>query len=80
MSYHSEFLLDKQPCAQCGKPIASPLWLERERNRVSFLWACTACDYQFVTIAVLKPGVIELPVPQHAPAVVPVSDQPAIAA
>jgi hypothetical protein len=80
MPDYSEFLLDKQPCAQCGKPIATPLWLERERNRVSFLWACKACDYQFVTVAVLKSEVIELPVPQCTPVAVPVPDEPAIAA
>lgn len=81
MPYRSEFLLNKQPCAQCGKPIVSPLWSEHERNRVSFLWACTACDYQFVTIAVLKSEVIDIPVPQQPPVVeVAVRDEPAIAA
>lgn len=79
MPYQSEFLLSKQPCAQCGKPLASPLWSERERNRVLFLWACTACDYRFVTIAVLKSDVIEIPVPQRSP-VIAVPDEPAIAA
>ncbi len=70
MAYESAFLLNKIPCAQCGKPIASPLWSERERNRVSFLWSCRACDYQFVTIAILKspaPNVQEPPAPRRQP-------------
>lgn len=52
-------LLGELPCAQCGKLIASPLWSESERNRVSFLWSCRACDYQFVTIAILKSASME---------------------
>lgn len=62
------FLLGRHPCAQCGKPITSPLWSERERNRVSFLWSCQACDYQFVTIAVLKSQDPIVHVPQETPA------------
>ena len=62
----SSFLLNKNPCAQCGKLITSPLWSERERNRVSFLWSCQACDYQFVTIAILKSESFEVQVPQPA--------------
>lgn len=80
MPYDSGFLLGKHPCAQCGKPIAAPLWSERERNRVSFLWSCKACDYQFVTIAILKSEVREVPVSQP-PVVEHVDhDKPAIAA
>jgi ribosomal protein L37AE/L43A len=60
-------LLGRHPCAQCGKPIASPLWSERERNRVSFLWSCQVCDYQFVTIAVLKSQDAVVHVPQETP-------------
>jgi len=81
MPYGSGFLLNKHPCAQCGQPIASPLWSERERNRVSFLWSCHACDYQFVTIAILKSEIREDPVPrQQRMAEVAVHDEPAIAA
>jgi ribosomal protein L37AE/L43A len=73
MAYESAVLLNKIPCAQCGKPIASPLWSEGERNRVSFLWSCQACDYQFVTIAILKSSEIQVPqespVPQRQPAI-----------
>jgi len=68
MAYEFAFLLNKIPCAQCGKPIASPLWTERERNRVSFLWSCQACDYQFVTIAILKSRTPDAQVPQEPPA------------
>lgn len=75
MAYESAFLLNKHPCAQCGKPIASPLWIERERNRVSFLWSCQACDYQFVTIAILKSEALDDRVPRE-----PHRQSPAIAA
>lgn len=67
MASDSGFLLNKNPCAQCGKPIASPLWSERERNRVSYLWSCQACDYQFVTIAILKSESLNQPVPREEP-------------
>ncbi|MES2750220.1 MAG: hypothetical protein V4661_02505 [Pseudomonadota bacterium] len=68
MASDSGLLLNKNPCAQCGKPIASPLWSERERNRVSYLWSCQACDYQFVTIAILKSESLNQPVPREEPA------------
>lgn len=35
------------PCAQCGKPIATPEWIESGPHRTSYLWHCWACDYQF---------------------------------
>lgn len=79
MPYQSGFLLNKHPCAQCGTLIAAPLWSEHERNRVSFLWSCRACDYQFVTIAILKSEAIEVAVPQPPP-VIAVPGEPAIAA
>ena len=69
MPYQSGFLLNKHPCAQCGKPITAPLWSEHERNRVSFLWSCRACNYQFVTVAILKAEVIDIPAPQQPQAV-----------
>src|SRR5437773_1369401 len=34
------------PCAQCGKPIAVPEWVEAESGRVSYLWRCQTCDYR----------------------------------
>jgi transcription elongation factor Elf1 len=39
------------PCAQCGKPIASPDWIENGPRRISYLWHCQACDYQFEAMA-----------------------------
>ena len=40
------------PCAQCGKPIASPDWIEQGPDgRVSYLWTCRACDYRFEAVA-----------------------------
>ena len=39
------------PCAQCGKPIASPEWIETDQHRVSYLWHCQACDYRFEAVA-----------------------------
>lgn len=67
MASDSSFLLNKNPCAQCGKLIASPTWFERERNRVSYLWSCQACDYQFVTIAILKSEALNQTVPREEP-------------
>jgi len=40
------------PCAQCGKPIASPDWIEQGADRISYLWSCRACDYRFEAIAI----------------------------
>ena len=39
------------PCAQCGKPIAAPEWTESGLRRISYLWHCGACDYQFEAVA-----------------------------
>ncbi|HZE55343.1 MAG TPA: hypothetical protein VE111_18985 [Bradyrhizobium sp.] len=39
------------PCAQCGKPIAVPEWVEAESGRVSYLWRCQTCDYRFEAMA-----------------------------
>jgi hypothetical protein len=39
------------PCAQCGKPIAAPDWVEAGPHRVSYLWSCQACDYRFEAVA-----------------------------
>jgi hypothetical protein len=43
------------PCAQCGKPIASPDWVEQAQDRVSYLWTCRACNYRFEAIAIYDP-------------------------
>src|SRR5437868_7009216 len=39
------------PCAQCGKPISTPEWIESGPGRTSYLWHCWACDYQFEAVA-----------------------------
>ena len=42
----------ENPCAQCGKPIAKPDWIESRPGRTSFLWFCRACNYRFEAIAI----------------------------
>jgi hypothetical protein len=39
------------PCAQCGKPIATPEWIESGPHCTAYLWHCWACDYQFEAVA-----------------------------
>jgi hypothetical protein len=39
------------PCAQCGKPIATPEWIESAADRTCYLWHCFACDYRFEAMA-----------------------------
>jgi hypothetical protein len=39
------------PCAQCGKPIAAPEWIEAEPGHTAYLWHCWACDYRFEAVA-----------------------------
>ena len=41
----------ENPCAQCGRPIALPEWVEAEPGRTSYLWRCMACDYRFEAVA-----------------------------
>ncbi len=41
----------ENPCAQCGKPIAVPEWIESGPGRTSYLWRCRACDYRFEAMA-----------------------------
>jgi len=41
----------ENPCAQCGKPIAVPEWVEAEAGRTSYLWRCRVCDYSFEAVA-----------------------------
>jgi hypothetical protein len=40
------------PCAQCGRPIARPVWSETVGCRVHHDWICQVCDYEFTTIAI----------------------------
>jgi hypothetical protein len=42
----------ENPCAQCGRPIAMPEWIEAGPRRTSYLWHCYACDYRFEAVAV----------------------------
>jgi hypothetical protein len=39
------------PCAQCGRPIPIPEWIEAGQRRTSYLWHCYACDYRFEAVA-----------------------------
>ena len=45
------YLPHENPCAQCGKPILVPEWIEAGPRRVSYLWHCQACDYKFEAVA-----------------------------
>lgn len=47
------------PCAQCGKPIVSPEWSEPGGDRVSYLWSCDDCGYQFATIAIYRKPLLQ---------------------
>jgi hypothetical protein len=42
------------PCAQCGRPIAAPEWIEESRTSAAFLWHCWACGYKFESVAVFR--------------------------
>jgi hypothetical protein len=45
------YLPRENPCAQCGKPIAAPDWIEGGPRRTSYLWHCRACGYRFEAVA-----------------------------
>src|ERR1700751_2855596 len=45
------YLPRQNPCAQCGKPIAMPEWVEGSEGPTCYLWHCWACDYRFEAIA-----------------------------
>jgi hypothetical protein len=52
MRSDSSYLPKQNPCAQCGKAIASPDWIEDEGpGRIAYLWHCRACNYRFESIA-----------------------------
>ena len=42
------------PCAQCGRSIAAPDWIEGGPRRIRYLWHCRACDYRFEAEAVFE--------------------------
>jgi formamidopyrimidine-DNA glycosylase len=50
----SSYLPRGNPCAQCGKPIPRPDWVESSPGRTSFLWFCRACDYRFEAVAIYE--------------------------
>jgi hypothetical protein len=50
----SGYLPRENPCAQCGKLIPRPDWVESSPGRTSFLWFCRACDYRFEAIAIYE--------------------------
>ncbi len=41
----------ENPCAQCGRLISFPEWVETEPGRAFYLWRCMACDYRFEAVA-----------------------------
>jgi hypothetical protein len=45
------YLPRQNPCAQCGKPIAIPEWVESSEGRTTYLWHCWVCDYRFEATA-----------------------------
>jgi hypothetical protein len=45
------YLPHGNPCAQCGKPIAVPEWVEAGPHTTSYLWHCRDCGYQFEAVA-----------------------------
>ena len=45
------YLPQGNPCAQCGKPIATPEWIESGPRRIAYLWYCRACNYRFEAVA-----------------------------
>jgi hypothetical protein len=45
------YLPQGNPCAQCGKPIAAPDWIETGAHWTAYLWQCRACDYRFEAVA-----------------------------
>ena len=47
------YLPHGNPCAQCGKPIAAPDWIETGPGpkEISYLWNCRACHYRFEAVA-----------------------------
>ena len=57
----SGYLPRGNPCAQCGKPIAMPEWVETGDGRACYLWHCWSCDYRFEAIAIFDEPAVEYP-------------------
>jgi hypothetical protein len=51
MVRHDPGLPHENSCAQCGKPIGAPDWTENGPRRISYLWHCRACNYEFEAVA-----------------------------
>jgi hypothetical protein len=45
------YLPQQNPCAQCGRPIAAPDWVESSGDHTCYLWCCRACGYRFEAVA-----------------------------
>lgn len=50
----SDDLPHQNPCAQCGRLIAAPVWFENGPRRTAYLWQCVHCGYQFETVAFFR--------------------------
>jgi len=48
---HGPAVPQNNPCAQCSKPIPSPVWSEVIDREVHYVWLCVHCDYEFTQIA-----------------------------
>ena len=53
------YLPHENPCAQCGKPIAAPDWVEADAHRTAYLWHCRACGYRYEAVAFFAEPVSE---------------------
>lgn len=51
-----EFVPHQNPCAQCGRPIMAPAWIEAGSRKMSYLWVCSACNYRFAAVAFFEGG------------------------
>jgi hypothetical protein len=55
----SDYLPHQNPCAQCGHPIAAPLWFENGPRRTAYLWQCAHCGYRFEAVAFFAESIAE---------------------
>ena len=58
---HAGDIPRQNPCAQCGAPIPKPDWIEPGEGRISYLWTCRACNYQFEAVAIFDEAAVEHP-------------------
>lgn len=50
VAYQHNELPHHNPCAQCGTPIAQPTYAEGDAHRMSYVWSCDDCGYEFTTL------------------------------